>query len=124
MPVTSTGYKVGKQPIAQSFFVSEPAGIYCTKFDLYFKSGDAGAPVSIEVRPMVNGSPSSNQVLAGSVKSIPGSTFSGGASVSDNATTATEFRLDEPLYLKGLKDYALVVTADSKDYEIYVAQIN
>lgn len=124
MPVTSTGYKVGKQPIAQSFFISEPAGIYCTKFDLFFKSADENAPVSVEVRPMKNGFPSSSEVLPGSIKALPGSTFAGGASVSADATVATEFRLDEPLYLKGLTDYALVVTADSKDYEIYVAQIN
>ena len=28
---TSLGYKINKQPIAQSFFVDEIAGIYCTK---------------------------------------------------------------------------------------------
>ena len=120
MPVTSTGYAVGKQPIAQSFFVAEPAGIYCTKFDLYFKTKDAAAPVSIEVRPMINGFPSSSQVLPGSVKSKVASDVN----ISADATTVTEFILDEPLYLRGLQDYALVVTADSKDYEIYVAQIN
>lgn len=124
MPTTSTGYRVGKQPIAQSFYVSEPSGIYITKFDVYLKTADENAPISIEVRPMVNGFPSSSEVLPGSIKTLPGSTFSGGASVSADASVITEFRLDEPLYLKGQKDFALVVTADSKDYEIYIAQIN
>ena len=124
MPTTSIGYKVGKQPIAQSFFVSEPSGIYVTKFDLFFKAADENAPVSVEVRPMKNGFPSPFEVLPGSVKIKPGSTFAGGASVSADATTATSFVLDEPLFLAGSKDYALVVTADSKDYEIFIAQIN
>jgi len=124
MAQTSTGYRVGKQPIAQSFFVSETAGIYITKVDLFFQAADENAPVSIEIRPMVNGVPSSNYVLPGSVKSLPGSTFAGGASVSADATTATSFVLDEPLYLKGRSEYALVVTADSKDYKVYVAEIN
>jgi len=124
MAVTTTGYKVGKQPIAQSFFISEPAGIYCTKFDLFFKAGDAAAPIQVEVRPMENGFPSASEILPGSVKALPGSTFSGGASVSSDATTATSFELDEPLFLRGNTDYALVVTADSKDYEIFIAQIN
>lgn len=124
MGQTSTGYRVGKQPIAQSFFVSEPAGIYVTKVDLFFQAADETAPVSIEIRPMVNGVPSSNFVLPGSVKSLPGSTFTGGASVSNDATTATSFTLDEPLFLKGDNEYALIVTADSKDYKIFVAEIN
>lgn len=124
MGQTSTGYRVGKQPIAQSFFVAEPGGIYVTKVDLFFQVADENAPVSIEIRPMVNGVPSSNVIIPGSVKSLPGSTFTGGASVSADATTATPFILDEPLFLKGNNEYALVVTADSKDYQIYVAEIN
>tara|TARA_B100000123_G_scaffold60878_1_gene42588 strand:- start:166 stop:1758 length:1593 start_codon:yes stop_codon:yes gene_type:complete len=124
MGQTSTGYRVGKQPIAQSFFVAEPTGIYVTKVDLFFQTADETAPVSIEIRPMVNGVPSPNRILPGSVKSLPGSTFTGGASVSADAATATPFILDEPLFLKGGNEYALVVTADSKDYRIYVAEIN
>ena len=124
MGQTSTGYRVGKQPIAQSFFVAEPGGIYVTKVDLFFQTADQNAPVSIEIRPMVNGMPSSSLVIPGSVTSLPGSTFAGGSSVSANATTATPFVLDEPLFLKGGNEYALVVTADSKDYRIYVAEIN
>jgi hypothetical protein len=124
MGQTSTGYRVGKQPIAQSFFVREQAGIYITKVDLFFQTADENAPVSIEIRPMVNGVPSPSFVLPGSVKSLSGSTFAGGASVSADASTATPFVLDEPLYLKGGNEYALVVTADSKDYKIYVAEIN
>ena len=38
MGQTSTGYRVGKQPIAQSFFVAEPTGIYVTKVDLFFQT--------------------------------------------------------------------------------------
>tara|TARA_Y100001972_G_scaffold19186_1_gene22003 strand:- start:127 stop:1710 length:1584 start_codon:yes stop_codon:yes gene_type:complete len=124
MAVTTRGYKVGKQPIAQSFYVSEPTGIYCTKFDLFFKAADENAPIQVEVRPMVNGFPSAIEILPGSVKALPGSTFTGGASVSNDASVATSFELDEPIFLKGRNDYALVITADSKDYEIYIAQIN
>ena len=38
MAVTSTGYQLNKQPIAQSFFIDEPNGIYVTKVDLFFDS--------------------------------------------------------------------------------------
>ncbi len=124
MAINSKGYKVGKQPIAQSFFISEPTGIYCTKFDLFLSKADENASIQIEVRPMINGFPSSSDVLPGSIKSLPGSTFTGGSNLSNDATVAVSFELDEPLFLKGQTDYALVVTADSKDYEIFIAQIN
>tara|TARA_B100001248_G_C27397174_1_gene466413 strand:+ start:6 stop:1598 length:1593 start_codon:yes stop_codon:yes gene_type:complete len=124
MSVTTTGYKVGKQPIAQSFYVDEPRGIYCTKFDLFFKTADENAPVQIQIRPMINGFPSSTRIIPGSIKSLPGSTFTGGASISADASVATTFEFDEPIFLKGLIDYALVVITDSKDYEIFIAEIN
>ena len=58
MPVTSQGYYVNKQPIAQSFFIDEPKGIYATKVDLYFATRDYPSttqlPVQIQLRPMVN----------------------------------------------------------------------
>ena len=34
---TSLGYQISRNPIAQSFFVDEPTGIYLTKIELYFK---------------------------------------------------------------------------------------
>ena len=123
MSITTTGYRVGKQPLAQSFYVDEPRGIYCTKIDLFFQSADENAPVQIQLRPMVNGFPSSTRIIPGSIKSLPGSTFTGGASVSTDATTATTFQFDEPVFLKGLIDYALVVITDSKDYNLSLIHI-
>ena len=124
MAITTQGYKIGKQPLAQSFYIDEPSGIFCTKVDLYLKVADESAPIQIQIRPMINGVPSSSRILSGSVKSLPGSTFSGGANVSTDASAAVSFELDEPVFLKGLTDFALVVIADSKDYEIFIAEIN
>ena len=50
MSVTSVGYKVGKQPIAQSFFIDESRGIYVTKVDIYLKSADENAPIQVQLR--------------------------------------------------------------------------
>ena len=124
MSITTQGYKIGKQPIAQSFYIDEPSGIFCTKVDLYLKVADENAPIQIQIRPMINGFPSSSRILSGSVKSLPGSHFTGGANVSTDATVTATFELDEPVFLKGLTDFALVVIADSKDYEIFIAEIN
>ena len=120
MATTSLGYKINKHPIAQSFFVDEVSGIFVTKLDLYFSAKDSSFPVSVQLRPMENGFPSGTEIIPGSQVIVPGSSVN----TSVNATIATTFQFVEPIYLKGLTDYAIVVTADSKDYEIYVAQTN
>ena len=122
MAVTSLGYQLNKQPIAQSFFISASTGIYCTKVDLYFSKKDTSLPVQIQIRPMVNGFPSSSKIIPGTIKMLPAGSVN--ADTSGPALTATSFQFDEPVFLKGQEDYALVVTADSKDYEIYIAEIN
>ena len=98
MALTSTGYRVGKQPLAQSFFVDEPRGIYCTKIDLFFRTVDTNAPIQVQLRPMINGVPSGSQILPGAIKSKTGLTSS---DTSVDATVATSFEFDEPVYLKG-----------------------
>lgn len=120
MATTSTGYRLNKHPIAQSFYVDEINGIYCTKVDLFFQVRDSSFPVAVQLRPMVNGFPSADEVLPGTHIIKPGSSIS----VSGDATAATTFEFPEPVFLKGLTDFAIVVTADSPDYKIYVAQTN
>ena len=54
MAITTLGYQVNKQPIAQSFYINERNGIYCTKVELFFAAKDASLPVQIQIRPMIN----------------------------------------------------------------------
>ena len=116
MALNSLGYQINKQPIAQSFYVEQTTGIYCTKVDLFFSSVDESLPVQIQLRPMQNGLPSSSQIIPGTIKLRTGLT--NGSNTSADASVATSFEFDEPVFLKGRQDYALVVTADSKDYRI------
>ena len=55
-------------PLAQSFYVNETGGVYITKIGVFFKTAPAAAdqqtPVRLELRPTVNGYPSSSTVLA------------------------------------------------------------
>ncbi len=126
MPVTSQGYYVNKQPIAQSFFIDEPKGIFATKVDLYFATRDDPSttqlPVQIQLRPMVNGFPSSSHVIPGSIVVKAASDVAVDTTGPDLTPTAFEF--EEPIFLKGFEDYALVVIADSKDYSLYIAEID
>jgi len=122
MAVTSLGYQINKQPIAQSFFINAQTGIYCTKVDLFFSKKDAVLPIQIQIRPMVQGFPSSSKIIPGTIKMKPAGSVN--VDTTGPALTPTTFEFDEPVFLKGQEDYALVVIADSKDYEIYIAEIN
>ena len=120
MAITSLGYDLNKQPIAQSFFVDETNGVYATKVQLFFSSKDDSLPVHIELRPMVNGIPSSSQILPGSQVTVNSSEVA----TSADATSATTFLFDEPIFLTGQTDFALVVNAASAFYKVWVAEID
>jgi hypothetical protein len=116
---TSLGYQINRNPIAQSFFVDEPTGIYLTKVELYFKTAGTD-PVCLQIRPMVNGVPSTSEIVPQSIVYVNGSSINGSA----NAALKTPFIFEEPVYLKGLTDYAIVVISASPDAEIFIAQID
>ena len=92
MAITSLGYDLNKQPIAQSFFIAETEGIYVTKIQLFFSAKDEALPVQIELRPMVNGLPSSSQILPGSQVTVNSSSVA----TSADASSATTFLFEEP----------------------------
>lgn len=106
-------------PIAQSFFVSEEFGVFLTKVRLFFKTKSADMPVWIQIRPMVNGHPSDTSIIPGSVKILQPANVS----ISDDATSPTDFEFDEPLYLAPNAEYCVVVMADTTDYNVYISKM-
>ena len=40
MAISSTGYKVGKHPLAQSFYVRDNTGIFLTDVEVFFETKD------------------------------------------------------------------------------------
>lgn len=105
-------------PVAQSFFVDKKDGIYLTRLRLFFASKDSTVPVQVEIRPMVNGHPSSDTVLPGSIK------FMNPANIitTNDATSPSDFVFDEPVFLQPFTEYAFVVKAESTNYNIYIAE--
>jgi hypothetical protein len=107
-------------PLAQSFFVAEPTGYFATKFDFYFKTKAASEanPVWIQLRTMENGIPTGN-ILPGSTKFV----YPSEITVSDDASVATTFEFDEPVYLEPYKEYAVVMLANTTDYLVYISRV-
>ena len=105
-------------PLAQSFIVDEEDGIFITSLDAYFATKSTTIPVKAEIRTMVNGYPGP-KVLPFARKWLnPGS-----VNTSTDATTATTFTFDSPVYLQEGIEYAIVLYSDSVDYTAYVARL-
>lgn len=105
-----------QDPIAQTFYVSDPKGIWIPKVDLYFAKKAKSIPVRIQIRSVVAGLPT-NIVCWGSNVTLNPSQVN----VSSDASIPTSFVFDDPIFLEGATEYALVVLADTQEYEVYVA---
>lgn len=108
----------GGDPIAQTFYVPRPDGIFCTKVGVRFASKDPVVPVQLELRPAVEGAPAAYQVLPGGI------VFKDPADVNISAdgTAITYFEFDEPIYLNSYTEYAFVLKAETIEYNVYIGK--
>ena len=116
-PVPRIDRSEAPDPLAQSFRVPQDEGIFVTKVDLYFKTKHATLPVWIELRPLVNGYPASNTIVPGSRKYLA----PGDVAISNDASLSTTFTFDEPIYLSGRTEYAIVCICDNTDYLLWTS---
>lgn len=103
-------------PIAQSFSVDQVGGLMLKGVDLYFSTKAKSIPVTVEIRGMENGLPT-HEVLARSVLQ-PSEVLT-----SISGTTPTRFEFQPFCYLAEGSEYAVVVLANTQEYEVYIAQM-
>lgn len=121
---TETTRVRNRDPLAQSFTVTKPSGMFVTKVQCYFKTKDSSVPVELQIRPMVNGIPSATDIIGNASKFLNPSSVNLPASQTQASVVAspTTFEFDEPIFLNPDTDYAIVLLAESIDYEAYVAE--
>ena len=135
-------------PMAQTFSIDKnqyPAGIFVDSLTLFFNAKELSVgnktPVTLQLRPMVNGMPSTSLIISGSeVVLTPGritantntpvANTSGGfpAGFLGNSDTSnksnsdigsrTMFKFDHPIFLAP-DEYAICVLTNSSAYKIY-----
>ena len=110
----STGVNGYVDPLAQSFLVERP--LYVTKIDVYFSAKDAALPITMSIRPMDRGLPSST-IISGSQVTVQASAVN----TSDTAATSTSFVFDTPVFLD-TGEYAFVLTADTTKYRVFISE--
>lgn len=107
-------------PLAQSFYIDSnkyPNGTFVTSIEVFFKKVDQSCPVALELRNMINGTPGST-ILPGGKVVLPGYSISSSA----NATVATKFRFDYPIFLQPNTEYCFVLKSTSMGYEAWASK--
>ena len=106
-------------PLSQTFFVdkkSNPEGIFLKDIGLFFSAKDSTIPVTVQIRPTVNGYPSPSVVIPFSTKTLLPSEVN----VDTENPVITTFSFSSPIFLEP-GEYAICIITNSNKYEIYVA---
>jgi hypothetical protein len=113
-------------PLAQTFLVSPtnfPQGIFLSKARFCFKSKDSTVPVTLQVRSVVNGYPSTSLVYPYSTVTLtPDKVKTTTSPDLNDANKFTEFVFDSPLFLQP-GEHCFVLLSNSNKYETYAAEI-
>lgn len=105
-------------PLAQTFLIDTEGGVFMDNVQLFFKKKDANIPVRVSIRSVENGIPTQKIVPGADVVLAPSS-----VNVTTDASTATTFTFDHPIYLAQNQEYAIVIMAQTDNYECYVAEM-
>jgi hypothetical protein len=105
-------------PLAQSFMPQATGGEYVTKVDAFFAQKDDDLPVTLQIREMQNGYPTT-KVLPFASKTLDPVDVN----VSDTAAVATTFSFDEPVYVKDGVEYCIVLFTDSNKYLAWISRM-
>jgi hypothetical protein len=114
-------------PLAQTFLINGnqyPQGIIVDSIRVCFKTKDITESVTCQIRPVVNGYPSSTQIYPYAEKVLTPDkvNISLSPSITDS-TKYTEFKFDIPvLLLPG--EHSFVLLSNSTGYEAFIAGIN
>lgn len=109
-----------EDPLAQTILIEKEGGIFVTSLDLFFKTKAIKSPAGVEVsiRTTQNGTPTQTVVPGTEVTLLPSS-----VNVSANASSATNFPFDFPVYLQQDVEYAIVIKSPCDEYEAWVAEM-
>ena len=106
-------------PLAQSFTVDE-SGAFITSVDLFFGNKDPNEKITVEIREMELGTPTT-QVVQDYARVVVNPDD---INISSNAEVATNIKFPSPVYLEPNTEYALVLLAPTtNNYEAWIAQM-
>jgi hypothetical protein len=105
-------------PLAQTFLVQQRGGAFITKVDVFFATKDTGIPVQLELREVVNGYPGKRVLPFSRTIKTPDK-----ITTSTDASVATTFTFESPVYVQDATEYCVVLLSDSNNYNVWISQI-
>ena len=107
-----------RDPLAQSFIVDDPTGIFVTKVDIYFRTKDESLPVTVQIREVELGTPSQKILPFSEVELTPDKIL-----LSEDASITTSFIFESPVYLESQREYAIIVISNSNEYNVWISRL-
>lgn len=112
-----------RDPVAQTFSVDDPNGVFITKVRVFFKSkDDEGLPIHCEIRPTVQGAPSADKIVARTTLANTAVNVAAEDTIASMLDNGTDFIFDEPVFLSGRTSFAVVLRSDSMKYKAYISE--
>ena len=97
-------------PLAQSFLVDIPGGIFVTSVEIYFFATDSTIPISMQIRTMENGYPTTAILPFSDVTINPTD-----IQTSESAAIPTKFTFRAPVYIPQSIEHCFVLFSDSNE---------
>ena len=105
-------------PLAQSFISDEEGGVFITSVEVYFFKKDTNIPVSMQIRTMENGYPTTSILPFSDVTLEPSV-----VQLSETAAVATKFTFKAPVYIPQSIEHCFVLLSDSNEYQIWISRM-
>ena len=106
-------------PLAESIEITEENGVFVSSCDIFFQTKDENIPVTLQIRTMQTGLPTTKIVPFGEVTLDPEQ-----VSTSEFGTVATKFTFPSPVFLEGGgTEYAITLISMSNDYNVFIARM-
>jgi hypothetical protein len=120
----------GTDPLSQNFFIDAtkyPNGVFLSSVDLFFATVDPTIPVSVRIRPVVNGYPDAVHDIPGSIvfknpQDINLPAASDTATLESGIGPATTFYFDHPVYIPA-GQASILIASDSNQYTLYASKL-
>lgn len=116
-------------PLAQTFLVEQKGGAFLTKIDVFFAAKDSKIPVNLEIREVVNGYPGKLVLPFSKVSIKPEqvnlstNTVTLDGVQTPSYDTPTTFNFPSPVYVQDGGEYAIVLSSDSNNYNVWISQV-
>ena len=105
-------------PLAQSFLVDEEGGVFLTSVSVFFNAKDENIPISMQIRTMENGYPTTTILPFSDVTINPAD-----VQISETGSVATTFVFQAPVYIPQSIEHCFVLFSDSNSYQVWISRM-